>query len=98
MLTKHASFFLTLGTAVAIQRKRFLLQFLPKCANSCFLFDGIIVFQILILFLCFFLFFQLTGDVLMVDRGNCKFTVKANFAEAAGASAVLIINNQKGIY
>lgn len=32
----------------------------------------------------------------MVDRGNCKFTAKANFAEAAGASAVLIINNQKG--
>lgn len=32
----------------------------------------------------------------MVDRGNCKFTAKANFAEAAGASAVLIVNNQKG--
>lgn len=32
----------------------------------------------------------------MVDRGNCKFTAKANYAEAAGASAVLIINNQKG--
>lgn len=32
----------------------------------------------------------------MVDRGNCKFTTKANFAEAAGASAVLIVNNQKG--
>ncbi|KAL8503392.1 hypothetical protein ACS0TY_022215 [Phlomoides rotata] len=41
---------------------------------------------------------KLTGDVLMVDRGNCKFTVKANFAEAAGASAVLIINNQKELY
>lgn len=32
----------------------------------------------------------------MVDRGKCKFTVKVNFAEAAGASAVLIINNEKG--
>jgi len=32
----------------------------------------------------------------MVDRGLCKFTAKANFAEAAGAKAVLIINNQKG--
>ena len=32
----------------------------------------------------------------MVDRGKCKFTTKANIAEAAGASAVLIINNQKG--
>ncbi|KAL8524092.1 hypothetical protein ACS0TY_013889 [Phlomoides rotata] len=41
---------------------------------------------------------KLTGDVLMVDRGNCKFTVEANFAEAVGASAVLIINNQKELY
>ena len=32
----------------------------------------------------------------MVDRGHCKFTTKANNAEAAGASAILIINNQKG--
>lgn len=32
----------------------------------------------------------------MVDRGHCKFTQKANAAQAAGASAVLIINNQKG--
>ncbi|KAH6835065.1 SIGNAL PEPTIDE PEPTIDASE-LIKE 2 [Perilla frutescens var. hirtella] len=38
------------------------------------------------------------GDVIVVDRGNCKFTTKANFAEAAGASAVLIINNQKELY
>jgi hypothetical protein len=32
----------------------------------------------------------------MVDRGHCKFTAKTNAAEEAGASAVLIINNQKG--
>jgi len=32
----------------------------------------------------------------MVRRGHCKFTTKANFAEAAGASAVLIINDQNG--
>ncbi|KAH9719532.1 Signal peptide peptidase-like 2 [Citrus sinensis] len=38
------------------------------------------------------------GDVIMVDRGNCKFTTKANIAEAAGASALLIINNQKELY
>lgn len=38
------------------------------------------------------------GEILVVDRGNCKFTAKANFAEAAGASAVLIINNQKELY
>lgn len=41
---------------------------------------------------------KLAGDVVMVDRGKCKFTVKANFAEAAGASAMLIINNQKELY
>ncbi|XP_021895279.1 signal peptide peptidase-like 2 isoform X2 [Carica papaya] len=34
----------------------------------------------------------------MVHRGHCKFTTKANNAEAAGASAVLIINNQKELY
>lgn len=41
---------------------------------------------------------KLTGDVIMVDRGKCKFTAKANVAEAAGASAMLIINNQKELY
>nr|GFB20442.1 signal peptide peptidase-like 2 [Tanacetum cinerariifolium] len=29
----------------------------------------------------------LTGDVIMVTRGRCKFTTKANIAQAAGASA-----------
>ncbi|CAI0476223.1 unnamed protein product [Linum tenue] len=38
---------------------------------------------------------KLVGDVIMVDRGGCKFTAKANNAEGAGASAILIINNQK---
>ncbi|EOY24767.1 Signal peptide peptidase-like 2 isoform 3 [Theobroma cacao] len=41
---------------------------------------------------------KLANDVIMVDRGNCKFTTKANNAEAAHASAVLIINNQKELY
>lgn len=41
---------------------------------------------------------KLAGDVIMVHRGHCKFTTKANNAEAAGASAVLIINNQKELY
>ncbi|PON62888.1 Peptidase A22B, signal peptide peptidase [Parasponia andersonii] len=41
---------------------------------------------------------KLAGDVIMVDRGKCRFTRKANVAEAAGASAVLIINNQKELY
>ncbi|GFZ01368.1 similar to SIGNAL PEPTIDE PEPTIDASE-LIKE 2 [Actinidia rufa] len=40
---------------------------------------------------------KLTGDVIMVYRGHCKFTTKANVAQAAGASAVLIVNNQKVI-
>ncbi|OAY56509.2 signal peptide peptidase-like 2 [Manihot esculenta] len=41
---------------------------------------------------------KLDRDVIMVDRGKCKFTTKTNNAEAAGASAVLIINNQKELY
>ncbi|CAI0414508.1 unnamed protein product [Linum tenue] len=41
---------------------------------------------------------KLVGDVIMVDRGGCKFTEKANNAEGAGASAILIINNQKELY
>ncbi|KAG8651867.1 hypothetical protein MANES_06G032400v8 [Manihot esculenta] len=41
---------------------------------------------------------KLDRDIIMVDRGKCKFTTKANNAEAAGASAVLIINNQKELY
>lgn len=46
--------------------------------------------------LVIFVLWQLTGDVIMVSRGHCKFTTKANIAQAAGASAVLIINNQRG--
>ncbi|XP_019232626.1 PREDICTED: signal peptide peptidase-like 2 [Nicotiana attenuata] len=41
---------------------------------------------------------KLAGEVIMVDRGHCKFTTKANNAEAAGASAILIVNNQKELY
>ncbi|GAB4857388.1 Signal peptide peptidase-like 2 [Ancistrocladus abbreviatus] len=41
---------------------------------------------------------KLAGDVIMVQRGNCKFTTKANVAQAAGASAILIINNRKELY
>ncbi|KAE8710814.1 Signal peptide peptidase-like 4 [Hibiscus syriacus] len=40
----------------------------------------------------------LANDVIMVDRGHCKFTTKANNAQAAHASAVLVINNQKELY
>uniref|UniRef100_A0A7C9DSN2 PA domain-containing protein n=1 Tax=Opuntia streptacantha TaxID=393608 RepID=A0A7C9DSN2_OPUST len=41
---------------------------------------------------------KLAGDIIMVHRGHCKFTTKANIAEAAGASAVLIINDQNELY
>ncbi|KAF5464283.1 hypothetical protein F2P56_014370, partial [Juglans regia] len=35
---------------------------------------------------------NLTGEVILVHRGGCSFTRKANIAETAGASAILIIN------
>ncbi|KAH7513113.1 hypothetical protein FEM48_Zijuj12G0162200 [Ziziphus jujuba var. spinosa] len=35
---------------------------------------------------------KLSGEVILVHRGTCSFTDKANFAEAANASAVLVIN------
>ncbi|KAH7839504.1 hypothetical protein Vadar_005146 [Vaccinium darrowii] len=38
------------------------------------------------------------GDVMVVERGKCKFTTKANVAQSAGASAVLIVNNQRELY
>uniref|UniRef100_A0A803LQG2 PA domain-containing protein n=1 Tax=Chenopodium quinoa TaxID=63459 RepID=A0A803LQG2_CHEQI len=41
---------------------------------------------------------KLAGDVIMVHRGHCRFTTKANVAEAAGASAVLIVNDQNELY
>ncbi|XP_014521055.1 signal peptide peptidase-like 2 [Vigna radiata var. radiata] len=41
---------------------------------------------------------KIVGDVIMVDRGNCTFTRKANTAQNANASAILIINNQKELY
>ncbi|XP_038971128.1 signal peptide peptidase-like 4 [Phoenix dactylifera] len=41
---------------------------------------------------------KLAGDVLLVHRGHCKFTTKAKVAEAAGASAILIINTHKELY
>ncbi|CAI0472197.1 unnamed protein product [Linum tenue] len=41
---------------------------------------------------------QLTGEIIMVHRGNCSFTTKSNIAEAAGASAILIINNRTELF
>lgn len=41
---------------------------------------------------------KVTGDVLLVHRGGCKFTTKARLAEAAGSSAILIINDKRELY
>ncbi|GAB2271717.1 Signal peptide peptidase-like 4 [Dionaea muscipula] len=41
---------------------------------------------------------KLAGEVILVHRGNCSFTRKANIAEDAGASALLIINNNTGLF
>ncbi|KAK4266843.1 hypothetical protein QN277_023711 [Acacia crassicarpa] len=41
---------------------------------------------------------ELTGKVILVHRGNCSFTTKANRAEEAGASAILIINNRTELF
>jgi len=41
---------------------------------------------------------KLDGLVVLVHRGNCKFTTKASVAQAAGAVAVLVINTQKELY
>ncbi|KAK9076401.1 hypothetical protein SSX86_004735 [Deinandra increscens subsp. villosa] len=41
---------------------------------------------------------KLTGEIIIVHRGNCSFTTKANVAEAAGASAILIINNRTELF
>lgn len=35
----------------------------------------------------------LAGKIVLVDRGNCPFTQKVEAAEAAGAVAVIIVNN-----
>jgi len=37
-----------------------------------------------------------TGQVALIQRGVCTFTVKAQNAEAAGAEAVVLFNNQSG--
>jgi hypothetical protein len=39
---------------------------------------------------------DLTGKIALVDRGSCAFVLKAQNAEAAGAIAVIIANNQPG--
>ncbi|KAI5564592.1 hypothetical protein POPTR_014G085300v4 [Populus trichocarpa] len=41
---------------------------------------------------------KLSGEVILAYRGNCSFTAKANVAEDAGASAILIINNRTELF
>ncbi|TQE06780.1 hypothetical protein C1H46_007649 [Malus baccata] len=41
---------------------------------------------------------KLAKEVILVHRGNCSFTTKANMAEAANASAILIINNRTELF
>lgn len=40
---------------------------------------------------------DIAGHVAIVDRGVCGFAVKARFAEAAGATGVIIANNAAGV-
>ncbi|XP_037467703.1 signal peptide peptidase-like 5 [Triticum dicoccoides] len=39
-----------------------------------------------------------SGGILLVERGKCKFIKKAKLAEAAGASGILIINSGTELY
>ncbi len=39
---------------------------------------------------------QLSGNIALIDRGTCAFALKAQAAQAAGAIAVIIVNNAAG--
>ncbi|MEM6797087.1 MAG: PA domain-containing protein, partial [Acidobacteriota bacterium] len=39
---------------------------------------------------------EIAGRIALVDRGNCDFTVKVRNAQARGARAVVVVNNQAG--
>ncbi|XP_030490007.2 signal peptide peptidase-like 4 [Cannabis sativa] len=41
---------------------------------------------------------KLSGEIVLVHRGNCSFTTKANYAETAHASALLIINYRTELF
>jgi len=38
----------------------------------------------------------ISGNIALIDRGTCNFTLKAAYAQAAGAIAVIIANNAAG--
>lgn len=39
---------------------------------------------------------QVSGNIALVDRGNCNFTIKVKNAQNAGARAVIVVNNVTG--
>lgn len=39
---------------------------------------------------------RLSGSVALCVRGGCDFTVKADFAQSVGATAMLVINDAQG--
>ncbi|RMG63456.1 MAG: DUF11 domain-containing protein, partial [Bacteroidetes bacterium] len=39
---------------------------------------------------------ELAGKIAVIDRGGCTFVTKVQNAEAAGAAAVIVVNNQPG--
>ncbi|KAG5041926.1 Signal peptide peptidase-like 2B [Glycine soja] len=41
---------------------------------------------------------MLTNEIILVHRGKCSFTTKANIADEAGASAILIINYRTELF
>ncbi|XP_027334177.1 signal peptide peptidase-like 4 isoform X2 [Abrus precatorius] len=41
---------------------------------------------------------KLTSQIILVHRGKCSFTTKANIADEAGASAILIINYRTELF
>lgn len=40
---------------------------------------------------------QIQGFTALVKRGNCTFTTKARVAQAAGAVAILVVNDKQGL-
>ena len=39
---------------------------------------------------------QIAGNLALIDRGTCRFTEKARNAQSAGASGVIVVDNQEG--
>ena len=39
---------------------------------------------------------SLAGKIALIDRGNCNFTTKEQFAQASGAIAMVVVNNADG--